>query len=68
LWRSRSKVNRQAEIPAFLPHPEKQRNRTYISRFAGQATEGFSASDIQEIVGVGIPSYASLSLTYHFGR
>jgi hypothetical protein len=34
----------------------------------GQTTENFYPSDIQEVVGVRIPSYASISLTYRFGR
>lgn len=34
--------------------------------YSGQTTENFGASPIQEVVGVRIPSYASLSLTYHF--
>src|SRR5580700_9231051 len=33
-----------------------------------QTTENFYPSDIQEVVGVRIPSYASLSLTYRFGH
>jgi len=36
--------------------------------YTGQTTENFSPSDIQEVVGVRIPSYASLSLTYRFGH
>src|ERR1700722_16014248 len=36
--------------------------------YSGQTTENFEPSQIQEIVGVRIPSYASLSLTYKFGR
>jgi Carboxypeptidase regulatory-like domain len=34
----------------------------------GQTTENFYPSDIQEVVGVRIPSYASLSITYRFGH
>ena len=38
------------------------------SGYAGQTTEAFYASSIEEIVGVRIPSYAGISLTYRFGR
>ncbi len=34
--------------------------------YTGQTTENFFPSDVQEVVGVRIPSYASLSFTYHF--
>jgi hypothetical protein len=36
--------------------------------YSGQTTEDFFASDIQEVVGVRIPSYASVTLTYRFTR
>ena len=36
--------------------------------YSGQTTENFYPSDIQEVAGVRIPSYASLSITYRFGR
>jgi len=36
--------------------------------YTGQTMENFQPSAIQEIVGVRIPSYASISLTYKFGR
>jgi hypothetical protein len=36
--------------------------------YTGQTTENIYPSDIQEVVGVHIPSYASLSVTYRFGR
>jgi hypothetical protein len=36
--------------------------------FTGQTTENFEPSQIQEVVGVRIPSYASVSFTYRFGR
>jgi hypothetical protein len=36
--------------------------------YSGQTTENFYPSAIQEVVGVRIPSYASVSLTYRFGR
>ena len=34
----------------------------------GQTTENFYPSTIQEVVGVRVPSYASVSFTYRFGR
>jgi hypothetical protein len=43
-------------------------NFLIASGYAGQTTENFYPSDIQEVVGVRIPSYASLSVTYRFGR
>jgi hypothetical protein len=36
--------------------------------YTGQTTENFYPSDIQEVVGVRVPSYASISITYKFGR
>jgi hypothetical protein len=36
--------------------------------YTGQTTENFYPSQVQEVVGVRVPSYASLSLTYRFGR
>ena len=36
--------------------------------YTGQTTENFFPSDIQEVVGVRVPSYASVSVTYRFGR
>jgi Carboxypeptidase regulatory-like domain len=36
--------------------------------YTGQTTENFYPSDIQEVVGVRVPSYASLTITYRFGR
>jgi hypothetical protein len=36
--------------------------------YTGQTTENFYPSDTQEVVGVRIPSYASLSFTYKFGH
>jgi Carboxypeptidase regulatory-like domain len=43
-------------------------NFLIASGYTGQTTENFYPSDVSEIVGVRIPSYASLSLTYKFGR
>ena len=36
--------------------------------YTGQTTENFYPSTIQEVVGVRVPSYASLSLTYRFDK
>lgn len=36
--------------------------------YTGQTTENLFSSEVAEIVGVRIPSYASLTLTYRFGR
>jgi len=43
-------------------------NFLMASGYSGQTTENFEPSQIQEVVGVRIPSYASVSLTYRFGR
>ncbi len=43
-------------------------NFLIASGFTGQTTENFYPSDVQEVVGVRIPSYASISFTYRFGR
>jgi hypothetical protein len=43
-------------------------NFLLASGYTGQTTESFFPSEIQEIVGVRIPSYASVSLAYRFGR
>ena len=43
-------------------------NFLIASGYTGQTTENFYPSDIQEPVGVRLPSYASLSITYRFGR
>ena len=43
-------------------------NFLIASGYTGQTTENFYPSDIQEVVGVRIPSYASLIITYRFGR
>jgi hypothetical protein len=36
--------------------------------YTGQTTENFYPSDLQEVVGVRIPSYASVSFNYRFAR
>jgi hypothetical protein len=43
-------------------------NFLFAGGYTGQTTENFYPSDIQEVVGVRIPSYASISITYRFGR
>jgi hypothetical protein len=43
-------------------------NFLIASGYTGQTTENFYPSDIQEVVGVRIPSYASVTFTYRFGR
>ena len=43
-------------------------NFLIASGHTGQTTENFYPSAIQEVVGVRIPSYASVSFTYRFGR
>lgn len=43
-------------------------NFLIASGYTGQTTENFYPSDIQEAVGVRIPSYASVSVTYRFGK
>jgi hypothetical protein len=43
-------------------------NFLVASGYTGQTTENFYSSTIQEDVGVRIPSYASLTITYRFGR
>lgn len=42
-------------------------NFLIASGYTGQTTENFEPSLIQEVVGVRIPSYASVSLTYRLG-
>jgi hypothetical protein len=43
-------------------------NFLIASGFAGQTTENFYPTGIQEVVGVRIPSYASFSFSYRFGQ
>lgn len=43
-------------------------NFLIASGYSGQTTENFYPSDIQEVVGVRLPSYASVTLTYRFGH
>jgi hypothetical protein len=43
-------------------------NMLIASGYTGQTIENFFPSDVSEVVGVRIPSYASVTLTYRFGR
>lgn len=43
-------------------------NFLVASGYTGQTTENFYPSDVQEVVGVRIPSYASMVFTYRFGH
>jgi hypothetical protein len=62
------------EFRAALVRPFKEGrlnvgvNMLIASGYTGQTTENFYPSDVQEVVGVRVPSYASLSFTYHFGK
>ena len=42
-------------------------NMLVASGHTGQTIENFLPSDVSEVVGVRIPSYASIALTYRFG-
>lgn len=43
-------------------------NMLIAAGYTGQTIENFFPSDISEVVGVRIPSYASLTVTYRFGH
>lgn len=43
-------------------------NMLVASGYTGQTTENFFPSATEEIAGVRVPSYASMSITYRFGR
>jgi len=43
-------------------------NMFFASGYTGQTIESFDPSNVQEVVGVRIPSYASVNVTYRFGR
>ena len=43
-------------------------NFLIASGYTGQTTENFFPSEIQEVVGVRLPSYASVAVAYRFGR
>lgn len=60
---------RGALVRPFLNgHFDAGINFLVASGFTGQTTENFYPSVIQEVVGVRIPAYASIMLTYHFGH
>jgi hypothetical protein len=48
-------------------HVDAGVNMLIAGGYTGQTTETFGSQMIPEVVGVRIPSYASLSLTYRFG-
>jgi hypothetical protein len=54
--------------PFFHDRLDAGVNFLLASGSAGQTTESFFPSEIQEVVGVRIPSYASVTLAYRFGR
>jgi hypothetical protein len=43
-------------------------NMLIAGGYTGQTIENFSPSPLQEVVGVRIPSYASINITYNFGH
>ncbi len=43
-------------------------NMLIAGGYTGQTIENFYPSAIQQVVGVRIPSYASVNVTYKFGR
>ena len=60
---------RGALVRSFLNgHMDVGVNFLVATGYTGQTTETFYPSDIQEVVGVRVPSYASASMTYRFGR
>jgi hypothetical protein len=54
--------------PCFHGRLDAGVNFLLASGAAGQTTESFFPSEIQEVVGVRIPSSASVTLAYRFGR
>jgi hypothetical protein len=60
---------RAAVVRGFLHNRLNAGVNMLIARgYAGQTIENFYPSEIQEVVGVRIPSYASVHFTYRFGR
>lgn len=60
---------RAAVVRQFLRgRVEAGANMLIASGYAGQTTENFYPSEIQEVVGVRIPSYAGVRFTYRLGR
>lgn len=59
---------RAAVVRPFLEgHLNLGLNMLIAGGYTGQTAENFGDSDLQEVVGVRIPSYASLNITYRFG-
>jgi hypothetical protein len=59
---------RAAVVRRFLDgHVDAGVNMLIAGGFTGQTTQTFASQIMPEVVGVRIPSYASLSLTYRFG-
>jgi hypothetical protein len=58
----------EAVRPFLNNHLDVGINSLIAAGFTGQTIENFCPSDIQEVVGVRIPSYASFTLTYKFGK
>ena len=60
---------RAAIVRPFLNHRlDVGVNMLLASGYTGQTIENFYPSEIQEVVGVRIPSYASINVTYKFGH
>jgi Carboxypeptidase regulatory-like domain len=60
---------RAAAVRPFLNQRlEVGLNMLIAGGYTGQTIENFYPSDIQEVVGVRIPSYASINISYKFGR
>ena len=60
---------RAAIVRPFLNHRlDVGVNMLLASGYTGQTIENFYPSEIQEVVGVHIPSYASINVTYKFGH
>jgi hypothetical protein len=56
-------------IPIFAPNVnDAGLNMLIAGGYTGQTIENFGASDVQEVVGVRIPCYASANVTYTFGH
>ena len=67
-WNSGKGVSRCAGSAFLNDRLDAGVNFSVARGYTGQTTQNFYPSDIQEVVGVRIPSYASISLTYRFGR
>ena len=60
IWPARPLLAQETVLKGRVNDPRQRLHRP--------DNRNFSPSDIQEVVGVRIPSYASLTLTYRFGR